>query len=300
MSLDLDALRAFVKVAELLSFTRAAEQLGAPKARVSEQVRRLERDVGSVLFTRTTRAVRLTSDGEAFLVRARRLALEADELETMFATSRALRGRVRIDLPVNIACDLVIPRLAELHAEYPGLALQVSTTDRIVDVVREGFDAVVRVGALRDSELTATRIGELTMVNCASPEYVRTHGRPRTPADLDGHVLVHYSAAFGVEAPELEWVEAGRVRSRRLHCIVTVNSADAFRAACIAGLGIAQLPWLGAERHVREGRLVELLPRFRAPPLPVTLLHPHGRSAPRRVRVVLDWLTAVLSPHVTV
>lgn len=298
MSLQLDPLRAFVKVAELLSFTRAGEQLGVPKARVSEQVRRLEAEVGSTLFTRTTRAVRLTSDGEAFLARARRVVADADELATMFTTTRALRGRVRIDLPVNLACDAVIPRLPELHAEHPELDLQVSTTDRLVDVVREGFDAVVRVGALRDSELVVTRLGEMTMMNCASPGYVRARGRPKSPADLDGHVVIHYAATFGADAPEIEWVADGRVRSRRMRCIVTVNSADAFRAACLAGLGIAQLPRLGAERLVREGRLVELMPRFRAPPLPVSLLHPHGRGVPRRVRVLLDWLTAVLSPHV--
>lgn len=300
MSLHLDSLRAFVKVAELASFTRAAEQLSVPKARVSEQVRRLEADVGGALFTRTTRVVRLTSDGEAFLTRARRLVIEADELEAMFASPRALKGRVRVDLPVNLACDLVIPRLPELHAEHPGLELQVSTTDRLVDVVREGFDAVVRVGALRDSELVATRLGQLTMVNVASPGYLRARGRPKTPADLDDHVLVHYAASFGADAPELEWVEGGKLRSRRVHCIVTVNSADAFRAACLAGLGIAQLPLLGAAAHLREGRLVDLMPRHRAPSLPVTLLHPHGRSVPRRVRVILEWLTAVLSPHVTV
>lgn len=298
MSLHLDALRAFVKVAELGSFTRAAEQLSCPKARVSEQVRRLERDVGGALFTRTTRVVRLTADGEAVLARARRLVAEADELEALFAAPSALRGRVRVDLPVNLACDVVIPRLPELHAEHPGLELQVSTTDRLVDVVREGFDAVVRVGALRDSELVSVRLGQLTMVNAASPEYVRVHGRPKTPADLDGHVLVHYASSLGADPPELEWVERGRVRSRRMNCIVTVNSADAFRAACLAGLGITQLPLLGAAAHLRAGRLVELMPRHRAPPLPVTLLHPHGRSVPRRVRVVLDWIATVLSPDV--
>ncbi len=121
MSLHLDALRAFVKVAELGSFTRAAEQLSCPKARVSEQVRRLERDVGGALFTRTTRVVRLTADGEAVLARARRLVAEADELEALFAAPSALRGRVRVDLPVNLACDVVIPRLPELHAEVSQL-----------------------------------------------------------------------------------------------------------------------------------------------------------------------------------
>lgn len=299
MPIRLEDLRAFVKVGELLSFTRAAEQLAHPKASVSEQIRRLEAEVGSTLFTRTTRAVRLTSDGEAFLARARRLMAEADELETMFATPRALRGRVRIDLPISLACELVIPRIAELQSVHPELELQVSTTDRFVDVIREGFDAVVRIGVLRDSELVSTRIGELAMINCASPAYLRHRGVPKTPQDLDGHVVIHYSAVFGADLPEFEWVADGRVRSRRMDCKVMVNGADAFRAACLAGLGIAQVPRIGAATLVRDGRLVEVLPRHRAPSLPVSLLHPHGRQVPRRVRVVLDWLIAVLAPYVS-
>src|SRR5947208_1936282 len=138
--MDIDALRMFVKVAELASFTRAAEQLGLSKARVSTAVRDLETDVGSRLLQRSTRAVHLTPHGEEFLARARQLVSEADDLATMFRAGSSLRGRVRIDMPQSLARSLFIPRLPELLAAHPHLEVQLSTTDRRVDLVREGFD----------------------------------------------------------------------------------------------------------------------------------------------------------------
>jgi len=296
MSFDLDSVRIFVKVAELASFTRAAEHLGEPKARVSQQVQRLEAQLGVRLLHRTTRTVRTTPDGEQFLARAKTLVSEAEELGTMFSASSNLRGRVRIDLSINLARDLVIPRLPELLALHPRLEIQLSTTDRLVDVVREGFDCVLRVGALSSSDLVATRVGELEMVNVASAGYVKTHGKPKTIADLDDHFIVHYSSSLGNDAPEFEWTDGGRTRSRRMKCLVTVNNADAFAVACAAGLGIAQIPRSGLESRVVRGELVELLPQLRAPALPVTLLHPHGKNLPRRVRVVMDWLMEMLAP----
>ncbi len=297
MDLALESLRAFVRVAELTSFTRAAEQLGVPKARVSHQVRRLEDDLGARLFHRTTRAVRLTPDGDRFLGRARRLLLEADDLGSMFTGDGALRGRLRVDLPVGLARSAVIPRLPELLARHPLLELQLSTTDRLVDVVREGFDAVVRVAALRDSSLVAVRLGQMEMLNVASAAYVERYGKPRTVDDLDRHLLIHYSASLGADGPEFEYHDGTRWRTRPMRSAITVNSADAFAAACRAGLGIVQAPRTGLEADVASGALVDLLPKHRARPLPVFLVHPHGRDVPRRVRVVLEWLEAVVRAH---
>lgn len=297
MDLDLEAVRAFARVAELGSFTRAAEQLGVQKARVSHRVRRLEDDLGARLFHRTTRAVRLTPDGERFLGRARRLLLEAEDLGAMFAGDGALRGRLRVDLPIGLARTAILPRLPELLARHPALELQISTTDRLVDVVREGFDAVVRVAALRDSSLTAVRLGQMPMINAASAGYVERYGRPRSLDDLDHHLLVHYSASLGADGPEFEYHDGARYRTRPMRAVVTVNNADAFAAACRAGLGIVQIPTTGVEQDLARGTLVELLPKLRARPLPIHLVHPHGRDVPRRVRVVLDWLEEVVRAH---
>lgn len=294
MSLELDSLRVFVKVAELSSFTRAAEQLGMPKARASQHVTRLESDLGCRLLHRTTRSVRTTPDGELLIARAKTLVSEVDELGSMFAGTTSLRGLVRLDLPINLARDLVLPKIPELLALHPRLELQVSTTDRIVDVVREGFDCVLRVGVLADSGLVAARLGQLDLVNVASPTYLKKHGKPRTIAELDDHFLVHYSASLGGDVPELEWKDGDRYRTKRMRCLITVNNADAFTAACSAGLGIAQIPRYGVKAKLAHGELVEVLPKAVAAPLPVSLLHPHGHNVPKRVRVVMKWLATTL------
>lgn len=296
--MDLEAVRAFVKVAELASFTRAGEHLGLSKGRMSLRIQALEDALGCRLLQRTTRAVRLSADGEQFLPRARRLVQDADELASMFHAPTSLRGTVRIDLPINLAREYVIPRLPELLAAHPQLEVQVSTTDRRVDVVREGFDCVLRIGSLSDSGLVARRLGALPMVNCASPAYLLRHGTPRTPDELDGHRVVHYAQSFGGETPSFEYREGGRVRERPMRSAVAVNNADAYLAACVAGLGIIQAPRIGMRASLAAGAIVEVLPEFTCAPMPVSLVHPHTRAVPRRVRAVMTWLAQQIAPHV--
>src|ERR1700712_3793300 len=181
--MDLHELRIFATVAELTSFTHAADQLGLAKGRVSTAVQHLEAQVGTRLLQRTTRSVRLTPDGERFLDRCKELLTEAEQLQAMFQPAASgLTGRLRIDLPNRLARDLVIPRLPEFLAAHPDLEIGISTTDRRVDLVHEGFDCVLRVGSLTSSELVAREIGQLAMSNLASPAYLRLHGRPRTLA----------------------------------------------------------------------------------------------------------------------
>lgn len=240
--MDLEALRVVVAVAELASFTRAAEHLGLRKSRASLMVQALEAEVGVRILQRTTRSVRLTEDGEHFVARAKRLVQEADELGAMFQAPRNLRGRVRVDLPVGFARNVIIPRLPELLAAHPLLELQLSTTDRRVDLMREGFDCVLRVGALPDSGLVQQRLGVLPMANCASPAYLAKRGVPTRLADLDGHVMVNYGLTLGGEPATFEYRDGDGYRHRTVHSLVTVNNADAYQAACRAGLGIIQAP----------------------------------------------------------
>jgi DNA-binding transcriptional LysR family regulator len=288
--MDLDALRMFVKVAEVASFTRAAEHLGLSKARVSTAVRSLETDVGSRLLQRSTRAVRLTPDGEAFLSRARQLVGDAEELATMFQAPSTLRGRVRVDMPQSLARNVFIPRLPELIAAHPQLEFQLSTTDRRVDVVREGFDCVLRVGRLDESGLVARRLGELPMMNCAGAAYLKKHGTPRSLDDLDQHLVVHYAQRFGAEAPSFEYRDENAYRDWPMRSLITVNSTDSYHAACLAGLGIIQSPRIGVLGSIAAGDMVEILPQYPSEPLPVSLVHAHGRNVPRHVRVVMNWL----------
>ena len=297
MALDLDTIRIFLKVAERASFTRAGAQLALSKSRVSLRVRELERELGVALLQRSTRAVRLTPDGQQFIPRAKRLVAEADELSAMFETRRAVRGQVRVDLPVRLACNLIIPRLPELMAAFPELEVVLSTTDRRVDVLRDGFDCVLRVGALSDSGLVARRLGELPMMNCASPEYLRRRGTPRNLEDLDAHYVIHYSSNLEATAPCFEHLQGERYVERPMRSLVTVNNSDAYNAACLAGLGIAQAPRWGLSAHIGSGALVEVLPEHTCAPMPVTILHAYDKNVPRRVRVFMAWLAELLAPQ---
>jgi DNA-binding transcriptional LysR family regulator len=299
--MQLDAVRAFVKVADAGSFTRAAEQLGTSKARVSVLVRALESELGARLLSRTTRAVRLTPSGEALLPRARRLVADADELGSALQSGSTLAGNVRLDAPMSIARRAIIPALPQFLAAHPRLHVQLSTTDRRVDVVRDGFDCVLRVGKLRESGLFARRLGSYAMVNCASPAYLARHGVPRSLADLDRHVLVHYSLRFGAEAPAFEYMDTqrGKPRERPMRSLVTVNSTDAYHAACVAGLGIIQAPRAGMAASLAAGELLEILPEHVSEPMPLSLVHGYARHIPHHVRAVMDWLQALVTPHLT-
>lgn len=295
-TLDLDALRIFVKVAELAGFTRAAEQLGLPKARVSTTVQQLEARLGVRLLQRTTRTVHMTPDGEQFLDRCKELLVEADELQSMFDQApSALKGRLRIDMPTGMARHVVIPRLPEFFAAHPLLEVELGTSDRRVDLVHEGFDCVLRVGPLEDSGLVARPLGILAQVNLASPAYLRAYGTPETLEDLDAHRLIRYSPTLGGSGGGWEYHDGERYRVRAMRGSVTVNSTDAYEAACLAGLGLIQAPMLGLQELVDEGRLVEVLPQWTGEPMPVTLLYPNRRHLSKRVEVLMAWLADVLA-----
>jgi len=296
--MDLHELRIFATVAELSSFSRAAEQLGLAKGRVSAAVQTLETQVGTRLLQRTTRSVRVTPDGERFLERCKELLTEAEQLEAMFRPASAgLTGRLRIDLPNRLARDIVLPRLPEFLAAHPLLEVGVSTTDRRVDLVHEGFDCVLRVGALADSDLVARPLGFLRMRNVASPGYLRAHGTPRTLDDLAQHRVVHYMPSLNAQGAAWEWLDAdGRRRTRPMRAQVTVNGTDAYQAAALAGLGLIQAPAFGTDALVASGQLVEVLPEFVAPSMPVSLMLPNRRQLAPRVQAVMAWLTGLVSP----
>ena len=294
MALDLEAARAFIEVAAQGSFTKAASALNVSKSRVSLAVSALEKELGGRLLLRTTRAVRLTPEGEQLLPRAQRLVHDADQLSALFAAPSSITGRLRVDLPVTLARDVIIPRLPEFCAAHPLLELQVSVTDRLVDVLRDGFDCVLRVGVLTDSSLNATRLGVLPMMNCASAAYLQRYGVPESLRDLESHYVVHYAHRLGEEEP----VFAHGREEKPMRALITVNNVDAYHAACLAGFGIGQVGRVSTvmTAALANGTVREVLPRFTAPALPVSLVHGYGRSVPRRVRAFMAWLQRLLKP----
>ncbi|HET6396692.1 MAG TPA: LysR family transcriptional regulator [Pseudoxanthomonas sp.] len=293
----LESYRIFAAVAELGSFTRAAARLGLPKASVSLAVRRLEAALGTQLLHRTTRRVQLTHDGAAFHERCRDLLDDADELQAMFRTERSVRGRLRVDMSSSLAADHVIPQLPGFLERHPLLEIEIGGAERRVDVVAEGYDCVLRTGAILDDSLVARPLGALRIVNCASPGYLQRHGVPRRIEDLAAHRLVHYVGTFGQRSPGWEHPVPGGYASVPMPGAITVNSAGTYTAAALAGLGMIQTPLIAVRELLASGQLVEVLPGLPAEPMPVTLLYPRRRHLPLRVRIFMDWVAGVLAPH---
>jgi DNA-binding transcriptional LysR family regulator len=293
----LDAMQVFVRVAEQASFTRAAESLGLLKATVSVAVQELETSLGTRLLHRTTRKVQMTLDGQAYYERCKELLSELDNMQSMFRQSgEAIRGRLRVDMPAGLARLYIVPRLPEFLKAHPQIEFELSSTDRFVDLVQEGFDCVVRVGAPRDPQLIARPLGQMKFINCASAEYLSRRGTPRTLEDLKTHDLIHYVVTFGKKSPGFEYPEDGEYRYLPMSGPVVVNNSDAYNAACLAGLGIMQAPEIGVREHLARGELVEVLPNYRPEPMSAWLLYAHRRNLPRRVRIFMDWVAEVLRP----
>lgn len=286
----IEAMRIYTRVAELGSFTATADNLGMLKSTVSNAVQQLENALGTRLFHRTTRKVQMTQDGQAYYERCKDLLSDFEELHTLFSASHSdLRGRLRVDLSLAIARDIVIPRLPEFLAQHPRLEIELSSTDRRVDLVREGFDCVLRVGAIGDHSLIAVPLGAYEQINCASRAYLERHGTPESLEDLATHQLIHYTQTLGTRPAGFEYVDAnGNTACIPMQGIVTVNNSDSYRAACRAGLGIIQAPRVGS--YLGDETLVEILPDFRPPPLPIAMVYANRRHLPLRVKAFIEWM----------
>lgn len=295
----LDQYRVFVRVAEMASFIKAAHALDLPRASVSAAVQQLEATLGTRLLHRTTRQVRVTPDGAQLLERVRLLLADAEDIGQLFqAGQRKISGRLNVDVPSRIARRLVAPALPGFLSRYPRLQLALGSTDRVIDLVQEGVDCAVRIGALQDSTLVARPLGHIALINCASPDYLREYGVPDGPADLaQGHWSVGYaSASTGRELP-WDYLDGGEALRLAVPSRVIVNNAESYIACCVAGLGLIQIPRFDVRHLLATGELVELMPGYRAAPMPVSLIYPNRRQRSRRLNAFIEWFEALMRPH---
>ncbi|AMN12273.1 MULTISPECIES: LysR family transcriptional regulator [Alteromonas] len=293
-----DMLTRFVETARLGSFSAAAALLGLPKSSISQAVTNLEKQLGTRLFNRSTRSVSLTSDGETFLPQSIALLSEWDALQSQFLTSAdSVSGELRIDMPSRFATNILLPILGEFISTYPKITLRVSSVDRKVDLIKEGFDCVIRVGALADSSLVARRLLTYPIYNCVSPDYATKWGIPQSLEDLANHKLIDYSHTLSHKTPEFEFMKGGELHGVEMQSLLSVNSTQAYFAACASGLGIAQIPSVGVESELKEGKLIRVLPEFEAQAMPVNLLYPSRRQMPLRLKVFSEWLVDKLSEN---
>lgn len=286
-----ETMRVFCRIVERRSFTRAAEDLGLPRSSVTDAVKELEARLGTRLLQRTTRHVSPTLDGEAYRQRCLRLIADLDEAEGAFTGGKP-RGPLHVAVHPTLASRFVVPHLPGFLAEYPGVELFLGEGDRYVDLVREGFDCAIRVGALADSgDLVARRLAALAEATCASPSYLARHGVPERVDDLKGdHRMVGFrSSAAGVVLP-LEFTVAGRAHAVTLPSSVTVDGAETYAAAARAGLGLIQAPRYRLEEDFRRGSLVPVLEATPPMPTSVSVVYPRAKHLSPRLRVFIDWL----------
>ena len=286
-----DSMHLYTRIVELGSFTKAADDLDLPRATVTHAIQQLEKRLGTRLLQRTTRSVSVTLDGEAYYQRCLRLLADLEDAEASFGESQARpKGKLRVDLQGSVAMHFLLPHLGEFCARYPDLELDIGMGDRLVDLVREGVDCVLRGGAPRDSSLVVRRVAENPQVTIGSAAYIQRYGVPESIEALREHRAVNYvSSATGRRLP-FDFLVGGELRSVQVPGSVAVRQADAYFACCEAGLGLIQMPRYHIEPQLADGRLVEVLAQYRPPPMPVSILYPHGRQLAPRVRVFIDWV----------
>lgn len=293
----LSAMRAFVRVVEAGTFTKAADSLGVPKAQVSRQVQSLEAELATLLLNRTTRRVTLTAEGAAYYDRAVRLLDDLEELESSMSHARvAPRGRLRVDTSSSLASLVLIPALHDFCERYPDIQIDVGVSDKPVDLVGENVDCVIRAGEISDPSLVARRIGSIHRVVCASPAYLKRHGMPKQPSDLesDRHRVISY---FSHGSERLTYVlERGDERYEvNAASTVAVNDSTAMLAAGLAGLGIARTAPFMAAPHVAAGSLQIILPQWSAGAWPLYVVYPPNRHVSTKLRVFIDWVVELFA-----
>ncbi len=295
---QLIAIRAFARVVEAGSFTRAADSLDMPTTSLSKLVRELETHLGVRLLQRTTRRVSVTAEGQAYYEKAGRLLRDLEDVDASFSAARgAPRGLLRVDIGGSTARDVLIPVLPDFMARYPDIRIELGVSDRTVNLISENVDCVIRGGALDDSTLVARHLGDTHLITCASPRYLKAHGIPAYPEELrNGHRLVSYLLPSNGRAVPFRFRgENGAFEIKAEHRI-GINESNAHLAAAIAGMGLVQTFSYAAGAALRSKALVEVLQPWRPAPYPFHVVYPNNRHVTPRLRVFIDWLGQVLPP----
>jgi DNA-binding transcriptional LysR family regulator len=284
----LDEIRAFVAVAEARSFTQGARKLDVSGAQVSKLVARLENRLGARLLNRTTRDVSLTDTGQAYLERARELLEGFEALESSVRDQSGPSGTLKVSAPVSFGHNQLTPALLDFAAGCSAVSLDVSFTDRMVNLVEEGFDVAVRIGQLMDSSLVARRLAAVRLVTCASPEYLARAGVPTALADLARHEVVLDTNAR--DPTVWRFGRATDPQEVRVHGRLRFNGAEACAEAALAGFGLVRSPAFAVADDLRAGRLVPLLCTLEPELIHVYAVYPHARHLAAKVRAFVDFL----------
>lgn len=287
----LDTLNLFIRIVELGSFTRAAGEQDIPRATATQAIKTLEARLGARLLERTTRQVKPTLDGYAYYERCKQILNALDDAESSLSVLASNpRGTLRLDLHGSHATRIILPNIQSFRTRHPEIELVISSGDRLVDLVREGIDCVVRAGNPRDSSLIAKRLALMPEVICASPDYLARFGTPTHPDQLPDHQAVgFFSSNHDIRYPLTLLIE-GQVKDFEPHSWIAVNDAQCYTSCALSGCGLIQLPRFRVEPHLQAGELVEVLADWPSPGLPISVLYPYHRQRSPRVKVFVDWV----------
>ncbi|MBU3059852.1 LysR family transcriptional regulator [Pseudomonas indica] len=298
-----DAMQAFARVVETGSFTKAAETLHMSKTSVTQLVQQLEARLRVRLLNRTTRKVNVTADGAAYYERVVRLLADMDDAETSLSSAATSpRGRLRVDVPSPLARLILVPALPAFHARYPDIQLDMGVSDRIVDLIDENVDCVVRGGELTDQSLMMRHVADLQLGVFAAPSYLQRAGTPEHPRELEDthHRIVGFLWARSGKALPYAMHRGGeRVNVHGRH-VLAVDDGNAYLAAGLAGLGVLWLPDYMAKAHRANGELVPLFEDWRLDPMPLYIAFPPNRHVSAKLRVFIDWVAELMTHHAPV
>lgn len=292
-----DAMQAFVRVVETGSFTKAAGTLHMSKTTVTQLVQQLEARLRVKLLNRTTRRVNVTADGAVFYERALRVLADLDDAETGLSSAAAApRGRLRVDVPSPFARMVLIPALPDFHARYPDIQIDLGVSDRMIDLIGENVDCVVRGGELTDQSLMARHITDLKLGVYASPAYLQRAGTPHHPRDLEDphHSIVGYRWARTGQLFPMVLQQGGETVQVQSRYLLTVDDGNAYLAAGLAGMGALWLPQYMAEPSVRRGDLVALFEDWQLASMPMYVAFPPNRHISIKLRVFIDWVVELM------
>lgn len=291
----IEYLNIFIQVVEQGSFTKAADILQIHRPTVSKAIQQIEDDLGVKLIHRTTRKLSITAEGDEFYHHARHVLAEVNDMMASFSPTLPPRGRLRLDVPLALAHAILIPNLKDFQAQHPGIEIVLVSSDKKTDLITEGVDCLVRLGALQNSSFISRRIGDIRMVTCAAPSYLQQHGRPETLADLKQHQAVNFFSDHSRDVMEWKFIENGSVVSLRPTSSVLVDNSDILLSCGLAGLGIIQATCDALAPHIASGALEEVLTQYPSVSKPVSVMYPDRRYLSPKVRVFIDWFSDVLA-----
>lgn len=289
----LTSMAAFVKAADLGSFTAAGAALGLSSQMVGKHVGFLEERLGALLLHRSTRRQSLTAIGRTFYERCRVVLAEAEAAEaTAHELSTTLRGHLRISAPVTFGSIALAPVVSGYLQAHPEVEVTLDLTDRYVDVVGEGYDAVIRLGPLKDSGLISRQLTPYRLIACASPGYLAAHGTPRTPADLSAHECLGFVFASGQLLSEWRFAKGGQIHEVQVRSRFQVNDARVLREAALEGRGIILQANLIVADDLAAGRLLQVLPEYETLVRSLHILYAAMRAPTRTLRSFIDHVVA--------